>query len=86
MVPLLLTCSTPWWSLLSVWFVIGETPRGQPWTPALTLPHVRDGLSVLLLEVFWTFRMPSICRQVHRQLMCNALPTFTTIVPTTAGR
>src|SRR5712691_13539666 len=42
-----LTCSTPWLSLIAVWFVLGATHRGQPWTPALTLPHVRDGLSVL---------------------------------------
>jgi SRSO17 transposase len=28
-------------SLLAVWFLIGETHRGQQWTPALTLPPVR---------------------------------------------
>src|SRR5919201_1374376 len=38
-------------SLIAVWFLIGETHRGQQWTPALTLPQVRYGLSVLL-EVF----------------------------------
>jgi hypothetical protein len=37
-------------SLLAVWFLIGETHRGQQLTPALTLPQVRYGLSVLLLE------------------------------------
>jgi hypothetical protein len=31
-----------------------ETHRGQQLTPALTLPQVRYGLSVLLLEVFCT--------------------------------
>ena len=45
-------------SLLAVWFLIGETHRGQQWTPALTRPQVRHGLSLLLLEVFarpaWT--------------------------------
>src|SRR5262249_8168179 len=41
-------------SLIAVWFLIGETHRGQQWTPALTLPQVRYGLSVLLLEVFYT--------------------------------
>jgi SRSO17 transposase len=39
-------------TLIAVWFLIGETHRGQQWTPALTLPQVRYGLSVLLLEVF----------------------------------
>src|SRR5262247_1945258 len=41
-------------SLLAVWFLIGETHRGQQRTPALTVPQVRYGLSVLLLEVFCT--------------------------------
>ena len=30
-------------SLIAVWFLIGETHRGQQWTPALTLPQVRYG-------------------------------------------
>ena len=38
-------------TLIAVWFLIGETHRGQQWTPALTLPQVRYGLSLLLLEV-----------------------------------
>ena len=37
-------------SLMAVWFLIGETHRGQQLTPALTLPQVRSGLSLLLLE------------------------------------
>ena len=36
-------------TLIAVWFLIGETHRGQQVTPALTLPQVRYGLSVLLL-------------------------------------
>ena len=40
-------------SLMAVWFLIGETHQGQQ-TPALTLPQVRYGLSLLLLEVFDT--------------------------------
>jgi len=38
-------------TLIAVWFLLCETHRGQQWTPALTLPQVRYGLSVLLLEV-----------------------------------
>ena len=63
-------------SLLAVWFLIGETHRGQQVTPALTLPQVRYGLSVLLLEVFCTPSIDYICRQVHRQLMRNELARF----------
>src|SRR5215475_5034847 len=63
-------------SLLAVWFLIGETHRGQQWTPALTLPQVRYGLSVLLLEVFCTPGIASICRHVERQLLRNELARF----------
>jgi SRSO17 transposase len=60
-------------SLIAVWFLIGETHRGQQWTPALTLPQVRYGLSVLLMEALCAFSIASICRQVQRQLMRNEL-------------
>ena len=63
-------------SLMAVWFLIGETHRGQQWTPALTLPQVRYGLSVLLLEVFCPPSLDSICRHVQRQLMRNELARF----------
>ena len=64
--------------------MIGEIHRGQPLTPALTLPHVRDGLSVLWMVVLWTFRMLSLRRHVHYQFMRHELLTFTPIIPTTA--
>ena len=46
---------------------MGETLLGQPWTPVLRLPQVRYGLSLLLLEVFYTPGVDSICRHVQRQ-------------------
>ncbi len=63
-------------SLMAVWFLIGETHRGQQLTPALTLPQIRYGLSLLLLEVFYTPGMDSICRQVQRQLLRNESARF----------
>jgi len=63
-------------SLLAVWFLIGETHRGQQVTPALTLPQVRYGLSVLLLEVYCTPDVHYICRQVYRQLLRNESARF----------
>jgi hypothetical protein len=63
-------------SLIAVWFLISETHRGQPLTPALTLPQVRYGLSVLLLEVFYTPGVDAICRRVQRQLQRNELARF----------
>jgi SRSO17 transposase len=62
--------------LMAVWFLIGETHRGQQVTPALTLPQVRYGLSVLLLEGFCTPGIDSICRQVQRQLLRNESARF----------
>ncbi len=63
-------------TLIAVWFVVCETQRGQQWTPALTLPQVRYGLSVLLLETFLTLGVSSICRHVQRQLRRNELARF----------
>jgi SRSO17 transposase len=63
-------------SLLAVWFLIGETHRGQRLTPALTLPQVRYGLSLLLLEVYCTPGIDNICRQVQRQLLRNESARF----------
>jgi hypothetical protein len=63
-------------SLLAVWFLIGETHRGQQLTPALTLPQVRYGLSLLLLEVYCTPGVDYICRQVQRQLQRNEAARF----------
>ena len=63
-------------SLIAVWFLIGETHRGRQVMPALTLPQVRYGLSVLLLEVFCTPGVDSMCRQVQRQLLRNELARF----------
>ena len=63
-------------SLMAVWFLSGETHRGQQLTPALTLPQVRYGLSLLLLEVYCTPGVDYICRQVQRQLQRNELARF----------
>ena len=63
-------------TLIAVWFLVGETHRGQQFTPALTLPQVRYGLSLLLFEVFCPPGLDSICRQVHRQLLRNELARF----------
>ena len=45
-------------------------------TPALTLPQVRYGLSLLLLVVFYPLGVDYICRQVQRQLQRNELARF----------
>jgi hypothetical protein len=52
--------------------------------PAVTLSHVREELRVWLMAVLCTFRRPSMCRRVYRQLMRNALLDLTLILLTTA--
>ena len=80
--------SPPVWtaglSLIAVWGLIGATPRGQPWTPAVTLPQRRDGLSARRMAVLWTFREPSLRRHVHREFLRSALLDLIPIIPATA--
>ena len=85
MVSWLLLGSAPWLALISEWCLM-DHPGGQQGTSALMLRHIRYGLSTLLMTVFCTFRRPSICRQVHRELTRNELHDSATIVPTNACR
>jgi hypothetical protein len=80
----LLPCAATGVSLLAVWCLSGAMPRGQPWTPAVTLPHGCDGLSARRMAVWWTFREPSLCHHVRHELLRNALLDLTSIIPTTA--
>src|SRR6266581_1621381 len=77
------TCATPWLSLMARRCSSGETHRGQQETPAVTLPHGRDGLSARWMAVLCPFRRPSMCRPVHCELMRSELLDLTTIVPAT---
>ena len=71
-------------SLLAVGDRSGATPRGQPWTFAVTLPHGRNGLSARRMAVLYTFREPSLGRHVHRELLRSAVLDVTPIIPATA--
>jgi hypothetical protein len=76
---LLLPCAATGVSLLAVWCLSGATPRGQPWTPAVTRPQGRDGLRARRMVVGWTCRAPSLGRRVRRGFLRNAvldLPLF----------
>src|SRR5882724_1438634 len=83
MVALLLTCLTIGLSLRSVWCFLDATLWGQQSIPGLTLPHVRDGLSVRRIAVLCPCSMLSMYRHGHRQCMRNALHNCTTLVPVT---
>jgi hypothetical protein len=79
----LLTSATLALSLITMWDLIGATPRDQPWTPAVTLPQGRNGLSARRMAVWWTFRAPSLGRHVHRELMRSAVLDLTPIISAT---
>ena len=83
---LLLTYATTEFSLIPVCCLSGATPRGQPWPPAVTLPHGHDGLSARRLAVVWTFHEPTLCRHVHRACMRTVVLELTSIIPATACR
>src|SRR5947208_11710297 len=71
-------------ALIAIGGLSGATPRGQPWTSAVTLPHGHNGLSARRMAVWYTFREPSLCRHVHRELMRSALRDLAPIIPATA--
>src|SRR2546430_17514021 len=64
--------------------LIGATPRGQPWTSAVTLPPGRNGLIAWRMAVLSTFRAPSLCRHVQREFLRSVLLDVTPIMPVTA--
>jgi hypothetical protein len=79
----LLPCAATGVSLLAVWCLIGATPRGRPWTPAVTPSQGCDGLRAQRIEVLWMFREFSLCRHVHRELLRSVLLNLTRIIPAT---
>jgi SRSO17 transposase len=62
--------------LLAVWFLILETRRGKKWTPALTVPQIREGLAVLLHAAYQSAQLDRITRERTRRLERNALAKF----------
>jgi hypothetical protein len=79
----LLPCVATGVSLRAVWCLIGATPRGQPWTSAVTLRHRQNEQSARRMAALETFRAPSLGRHVHRELLRNAVPDLTCIIPAT---
>jgi hypothetical protein len=80
----LLPCAATGLSLVAMWCLSGATPRGQPWMPAVTLPHEFAGLSTRRMAVLGTFREPSLGRQAHRELLRTAWLDFAPSIPATA--
>src|SRR5215510_12597281 len=82
--PFLLSGAATGVSLLAVGCLISATPRGQPWTPAVTLPHRCDGLRARRMVVLSTLREPSLGRPVPREFLRSAWLDVTPIIPATA--
>jgi hypothetical protein len=70
--------------LIAIGGLLGAMPRGPPWMSALTLPHGRNELSARRMAVLSTFRAPSLCCHVHRELLRSAMLDLTPIIPATA--
>jgi hypothetical protein len=68
----LLPCVATEVSPLAVSCLSGATPRGQPWTSAVTLLHGRNGLNAQRMAVLSTCHEPSLGRQGHREFMRSA--------------
>ena len=79
----LLPCTATEVSLLTVWCLIGATPRGSAVDNCRATPQGRDGLSARQMAVLYTFREPSLCRHVHRELLRSVLLNLTRIIPAT---
>ena len=62
----------------------GATPRGQPWTSAVTLPPGRNGLIAWRMAVVSPLREPALCRHVPREFMRSAWLAVTPIIAATA--
>ena len=81
---LLLPCAATEVSLGVVWCLSGATPRGQPWSFAVTLPPGRRGLRARRMAVLWTFRAPFLGCPVHREFMRSGLLDLTPTIAATA--
>src|SRR4029453_8179050 len=79
----LLPCAVTRVSLLAVGCLRGATPRGQPWTPTVTLPQGRHGLRAWRMAVLSPFRELSLCRHVHHELWRSVLLDSTPIIAAT---
>ena len=64
--------------------LLGATPRGQPWTSAVTLPPGRNGLIAWRMAVLSPLREPSLYRHVHRALLRSVVLDLIPIIAATA--
>ena len=63
-------------SLLATWFLVQETERGKKRTPAMTLPQIRQGIAVILREVYQCDTRAHLLDTCQKRLQRNGLARF----------
>ena len=63
-------------SLLATWFLVRENARGKKWTPAMTLPQLRQGSAMILYEAFQGGTMSHMLKERQQRLQRNELARF----------
>lgn len=63
-------------SLIAIWFLIQESLRGKKWTPAITVPQVREGLAMILHRAQGGGGAEQIRRERMFRLQRNELARF----------
>ena len=63
-------------SFLATWFLVQETERGKKWTPAMTLPQMRQGVAVILREAYRCDPMSHLLDACQKRLQRNELARF----------
>ena len=63
-------------SFLATWFLVRETERGKKWTPALTLPQIRQGIALILHEAFQCGTMSQRLKECQQRLQRDELARF----------
>src|SRR5437870_13320073 len=58
-------------SLLATWFLERETQRGKKWTPAMTLPQIRQGIALIVREAFQCGTMSHMLEERQKRLRRN---------------
>ena len=63
-------------SFLATWFLVRDTDRGKKWTPAITLPPIRQGLAMILHEAFQCGTMSQRLQECQKRWQRNELARF----------
>ena len=63
-------------SIIAVWFLVLETLRGKKATPAITVPQIRAGLSIIIHQAWKCYTLKRIDRERERKLKRNELAYF----------